>query len=210
MEDVWGFKVSNANYGMSEILSNFASQCDHTNDLHFHGADALFIEILNAKDQRLPIKPGTTGELVCTHIAKECQPLVRFKTRDVVTVTETGACRCGRTGFRFRVTGRTDDMFNVRGINVFPSAVQKAVFSRPDLASGQFRIILEGSGPYDRIRVKVESAAGVPVGSYEVVKDALEKAIRDHAGATADVTVLPIDSLHRTDGKTALIERIDR
>ena len=207
MEDVWGFSVRNANYGMSEVLSNFASQCDHTNDLHFHGADALFVEILDAQNCSQLIREGTTGELVCTHLAKECQPLVRFKTRDVITVTGTGPCGCGRTGFRFRVTGRTDDMFNVRGINIFPSAVQKAIFSRPDLASGQFRIVLEGAGPWDRIRVKAEAAAGVSEELYEYTRRSLEDAIRTFAGATAEVTILPIDSLPRTDGKTALIER---
>ena len=207
MEDIWGFSVRNANYGMSEVLSNFASQCDYSNDLHFHGADALFIEILDAQNRSQSIQEGTTGELVCTHLAKECQPLVRFKTRDVITVTGTGPCECGRTGFRFRVTGRTDDMFNVRGINIFPSAVQKAIFSRPDLSSGQFRIVLEGAGPWDRIRVRAEAAAGLGEEAYEYARTALETAIRTFAGATADVTMLPIDSLPRTDGKTALIER---
>lgn len=207
MEDAWGFQVRNANYGMSEVLSNFASQCDQNHDLHFHGADALFVEIVDGDGRILPIREGTMGELVCTHLVKECQPLVRFKTRDVVTVTGTGPCTCGRTGFRFRVTGRTDDMFNVRGINVFPSAVQKAIFSRPDLASGQFRIVLEGSGPWDRIRVKVEASAGVEAPGFSNAKAVLEEAIRTYAGATAEVTMLPPESLPRTDGKTALIER---
>lgn len=208
MESVWGFGVRNANYGMSEVLSNFASQCDHTTDLHYHGADALFAEILDAAGNRQPIEAGTTGELVCTHLAKECQPLVRFRTRDVVTVTETGACTCGRTGWRFRVTGRTDDMFNVRGINVFPSAVQKGVFSRPDLASGQFRIVLEGKGPWDRIRIRAEAAAGLPPERFEEAARLLEAEVRKFAGATAEVTLLPIDTLPRTAGKTALIERV--
>ena len=65
----------------------------------------------------------------------------------MVTVTGTGACACGRTTWRFRVTGRTDDMFNVRGVNVFPTAVQRGVAEPPDIASGQFRIVLDGPGP---------------------------------------------------------------
>lgn len=208
MEETWGFGVRNANYGMSEVLSNFASQCDLTADLHFHGADAVFVEVLDSQGKRQAIAEGTTGELVCSHLAKECQPLVRFRTRDVVTITGTGPCACGRTGFRFRVTGRTDDMFNVRGVNVFPSAVQKAVFSRPDIASGQFRVVLEGPGPWDRIRVKAEAASGLSPESFPRAAAALEAAIRTYAGATAEVTMLAIDSLPRTDGKTALIERI--
>jgi phenylacetate-CoA ligase len=207
MESVWGFRVRNANYGMSEIMSNFGSQCDDTNDLHFHGSDAVFAELLDAVGNSLPIREGTTGELVCTHIDKECQPLVRYKTRDVMTVTGTGSCACGRSTWRFRVTGRTDDMFNVRGVNVFPSVVQKGVFSRPDLASGQFRIVLEGAGPWDRIVVRAEATSTLALDAYENAARELEKAIRELTGASAEVTLLPPDSLSRTDGKTALIER---
>ncbi|MFM0262954.1 phenylacetate--CoA ligase family protein [Paraburkholderia sediminicola] len=207
MEGVWGFGVRNANYGMSEILSNFASQCEHTNDLHFHGGDALFVEVLDAQGNSLPIKEGNSGELVCTHLQKECQPLVRYRTRDVITVTGTDTCRCGRTSWRFRVTGRTDDMFNVRGINVFPTAVQKGVMSRPDLASGQFRIVLDGPGPWDRIKLKIEAAPNLPEQEWANAVRELELAVRQHAGASAEVTLLPADSLPRTDGKTTLIER---
>jgi phenylacetate-CoA ligase len=207
LESAWGFRVRNANYGMSEVMSNFASQCERSNDLHFHGADALFVEIVDSNDNSQPIREGTTGELVCTHLDKECQPLVRFRTRDVVTVTGTGPCACGRTTWRFRVTGRTDEMFNVRGVNVFPSAVQAAIFSRADLASGQFRVVLRGTGPWDRIVVRAEAARGLAAEGWRDAARALEEAIRRHTGASAEVTLLPADALPRTDGKTAVIER---
>jgi phenylacetate-CoA ligase len=208
LEDGWGFAVRNANYGMSEVLSNFGSQCEHSNDLHFHGADAIFAEIVDSNNKSLSVQEGTIGELVCTHLAKECQPLIRYRTRDVVTITGTDPCKCGRTTWRFRVTGRTDDMFNVRGINVFPTAVQAAIFSRPDIASGQFRIVLEGEGPWDQIRIKAEAATGLPAESFHNASHQLEAAIREQTGASAEVTLLPAESLPRTDGKTCLIERI--
>lgn len=207
METTWGFGVRNANYGMSEIVSLFASQCEQTNDLHFHGSDAVFVEILDANENSLPIREGTTGELVCTHLAKECQPLVRYRTRDVITVTGTGPCACGRTAWRFRVTGRTDDMFNVRGINVFPTAVQKAILSRPDLSSGQFRILLKGPGPYDRVEVKAEAARNLASTEWDAAARTLSKAIQETAGASASVTIVPPDHLPRTEGKTSWIER---
>lgn len=207
-ETTWGFGVRNANYGMSEILSLFASQCERTNDLHFHGSDAVFVEILDAKENSLPIREGTTGELVCTHLAKECQPLLRYRTRDVITITGTGPCECGRTAWRFRVTGRTDDMFNVRGINVFPTAIQKAVLGRPDIASGQFRIVLKGPGPYDRVEVKAEAAEGLAPSDWEGAAKALAEAIHETAGASARVILVPLDHLPRTDGKTSWIERV--
>ncbi len=207
LEAAWGFRARNANYGMSEVMSNFASQCERSNDLHFHGADALFVEIVDSADNSQPIRAGTTGELICTHLDKECQPLVRFRTRDVVTVTGTGPCACGRTTWRFRVTGRTDEMFNVRGVNVFPSAVQAAIFNRADLASGQFRIVLRGKGPWNRIVVRAEAARGLPAEGWHDAARALEDAIRHHTGASAEVTLLPADALPRTDGKTAVIEK---
>jgi phenylacetate-CoA ligase len=148
LEATWGFRVRNANFGLSEVMSILGSQCEHTTELHYHAADGVFVELLDpASSERLPIREGTTGELVCTHLAKECQPLVRYRTRDVLTVTGTGPCACGRATWRFRVTGRTDDMFNVRGVNVFPAAVQRVVAEAGDLASGQFRIVLAGPGP---------------------------------------------------------------
>lgn len=208
MENIWGFGVRNANYGMSEVLSLFASQCERTNDLHFHGSDAVFIEILDANENTLPVREGATGELVCTHLAKECQPLIRYRTRDVITITATGPCECGRTAWRFRVTGRTDEMFNVRGVNVFPTAVQKAILSRPDIASGQFRIILNGPGPYDRVEVKAEAAASLAATDWANAAKRLARVIQETAGASAEVVLVPIGHLPRTDGKTTWIERI--
>ena len=208
MENTWGFGVRNANYGMSEVLSLFASQCERTNDLHFHGSDAVFIEILDANENSLPVREGTTGELVCTHLAKECQPLIRYRTRDVITITATAPCECGRTAWRFRVTGRTDDMFNVRGVNVFPTAVQKAILSRPDIASGQYRIILNGPGPYDRVEVKAEAAASLATTDWANAAKRLARVIQETAGASAEVVLVPIGHLPRTDGKTSWIERI--
>lgn len=208
LEETWGFGVRNANYGLSEVLSNLASQCERTTDLHFHGSDYLFAEILNADGNRLPIREGTIGELVCTHIRKECQPLIRFRTRDVVTVTGTGTCECGRTSWRFRVTGRTDDMFNVRGVNVFPSAVQKAIMSHPECSAGQFRIVLRGPGPYERIEVRAEAAAGLDPAAYEGAARVLADTVKMTTGASASVVLLPLDSLPRTDGKTQWIDRV--
>lgn len=207
LEDTWGMRARNANYGMSEVLSNLASQCERTNDLHFHGADALFVEIIDAAGDPLPLREGSTGELVCTHLAKESQPLIRYRTRDLITITGTGPCACGRTSWRFRVSGRTDDMFNVRGVNVFPTAVQHGVLSRPDLCSGQFRIVLRGPGPYDRIEVEAEATPGLDPAQWADAAGALEAAVRRHAGAAASVLLLPPDSLPRTHGKTSLIVR---
>jgi len=208
LEQTWGFKVRNANFGLSEVMSILGGQCEHTNDLHYHAGDGVFVELLDpASGERLPIREGTTGELVCTHLAKECQPLVRYRARDVLTVTGTGPCSCGRVTWRFRVTGRTDDMFNVRGVNVFPTSVQRVVAEAGDLASGQFRIVLRGPGPYDRIALRVEAAQGMPPEHWPEAAAELARRIRAAIGASAEVTMLPFEALPRTEGKTRLVER---
>jgi len=210
MEAKWGFGVRNANFGLSEVMSLMGSQCEHTNDLHFHSSDAVFVELIDPKtEQRLDIVEGASGELVCTHLEKECQPLVRYRTRDVLTITGTGRCGCGRTGFRFRVSGRTDDMFNVRGINIFPSAVQQVVSASGDIASGHFRILLEGPGPYDRIRLRVEAAQMLSQQDWEDAGRALGNRVQEVIGASAIVEMIAFESLQRTDGKTALVEILE-
>jgi phenylacetate-CoA ligase len=208
LEQTWGFQVRNANFGLSEVMSILGGQCEHTSDLHYHAADGVFVELLDpASGERLPIREGTTGELVCTHLAKECQPLVRYRTRDVLTVTVAGPCACGRATWRFRVTGRTDDMFNVRGVNVFPTSVQRVVAEAGDIVSGQFRIVLTGPGPYDRIALRVEAARGLPAERWAEAAAELARRLRTAIGASAKVTMLPFEALPRTEGKTRLVER---
>ena len=123
VEETWGFEGRNA-YGMSEALSTMAGQCAHSADMHFVAFDLLHHELVDPETAApLAWRDGARGELVLTHVAKECQPLVRFRTRDIIEITATETCACGRSTPRFRVLGRSDDMIVVRGVNVFPSAV---------------------------------------------------------------------------------------
>jgi phenylacetate-CoA ligase len=125
----------------------------------------------------------------------------------VLTVTGTGPCGCGRSGWRFRVTGRTDDMFKVRGVNVFPSAVRAVIADRPALSTGHFRIRLAGPGPYDRIELTVEAAAALPVERWGEAARAIEAAIKLRLAAGAQVRMVAPESLPRTAGKTSWIDR---
>jgi phenylacetate-CoA ligase len=208
LEQTWGFKARNANYGLSEVLSMLAGQCEATDDLHFHGGDVVFAELVDsATQQRIAFEPGATGELVCTHLVRECQPLLRYRIGDLIKITAVDRCSCGRTSWRFRVSGRSDDMFNVRGINVFPSAIRRVLLDHPQLTSGHFRIRLRGPGPYDRIELTVEQAGnGNSLDANQVVRQ-LEAAVRNTIGASAFVTMTPFESLARTENKTTWIER---
>ena len=155
----------------------------------------------------LPIEPGNRGELVLTNLYRQAQPLVRCRTGDIVTISATDLCQCGRTSWRFRIVGRTDDMFNVRGINVFPTAISEVLAAADGLTSGHFRINLRGPGPYDYIEMKVEAASGLGEHEFDSAAATLEERIRERIGAGATIAMVPHMSLPRTDGKTSWIER---
>ena len=205
LESVWGFTARNANYGVSDVFSNFASQCWADNDLHFLGADVLYPELIEPESgDPVPWREGASGELVLTHLKREAQPLVRFRTNDVIAVTGTGRCACGRQVPRFRVLGRSDDMVVVRGVNVFPTAVG-GVIAGFDALSGEFRIRLKGAGPYDRLPVEAEMAEGGE--PTEALAARVEEAIKAQVRASASVTLLPANALPRTGGKTRRLIR---
>jgi phenylacetate-CoA ligase len=205
IRSVWGMEPRNANYGVSDVFCNFASQCEHDMRLHYLASDVLYPELIDPDTaEPLALTDGAEGELVLTHLERQCQPLVRFRTGDIIAVDETGACKCGRTGFRFRVIGRSDDMVVVRGLNLFPTMVS-AVISEFDELSGNYRIVLDTKPPYDVLPVEVELAEGQ--GSGEGISAAVEKAMKQKLGATARVTVLPPKSLPVTEGKTKRVIR---
>lgn len=204
----WGMEPRNANYGVSDVFSNFAAQCEDDDRLHFMAADVLWPELIDPDSGApLPLQAGSEGELVLTHLLRDCQPLVRFRTGDIIAVDDTGPCRCGRTGFRFRVVGRSDDMVVVRGLNLFPTMVAAVLSEIPEL-TGDYRIVLAGPPPYDRLPLHVERARDAPdaVG----LADAVAAVIKARLGASAQVTVLPPGAFPVTEGKTSRVVRSDR
>ena len=205
LEEVWGMQPRNANCGVSDVLSNFAAQCEHDTRLHFMAADVLYPELIEVDTGHpVALSPGASGELVLTHLIRDCQPLVRFRTGDIIAVDETEACACGRTGFRFRVIGRSDDMVVVRGLNLFPTMVAAVIGSFEEL-SGDYRIILDTPPPYDRLPVSVELRRDVPASPD--LAERIEAEIKAQLGATAVVRVLPAGSFPLTEGKTRRVIR---
>jgi hypothetical protein len=194
LEETWGFAARNANFGLSEVMSILGSQCDRTDDLHFHAGDAVFVELLDpATSQRQTITEGHAGELVCTHLDKQCQPLIRYRTRDVVTVTGTGPCACGRTARRFRITGRTDDMFNVRGVNVFLAPCAPSLPSGRICHPGIWIFIYAGRA-HDRIEATVGRRRDLPAERWPEAAATLTEAIKRHIRAGAEITMVAFDS----------------
>ncbi len=205
LEDSWGFKVRNSNYGVTDILCNFAGQSHLSNDLHFVALDVLYPELINPDSGDLkPWKSGESGELVLTHLCKQAQPLVRFRTSDIIVLIGTDKAACGRTAPRFRVIGRSDDMIVVRGINVFPTMVAEVIHQMAEL-SGEYRIRLDHLPPYDFLPIEVELSKDPP--NQQGLAENLENRIKQSVGVSAKVSLLAPDSLPRTEGKTKRVIR---
>ena len=205
IRDTWGMEPRNANYGVSDVFCNFASQCEHDTDLHFVAHDVLHVEVIDPESgDTKPVASGTTGELVLTHLDRECQPLVRFRTGDIITITGTDTCRCGCTGFRFRVVGRSDDMIVVRGLNMFPTMVAAVVNGFAEL-SGDYRIVLDAPPPHHVLPVQAELAKGQA--DDGTLARRLEAALKSQLGATGRVTIVPNGTFPVTEGKTRRVIR---
>lgn len=210
LEETWAMAARNANYGVTDVLCTFAGQTERDNDLHFMALDVLHPELVEPGSGRfLPWREGERDELVLTHVSRECQPLVRFRTGDIILLTGTGRAACGRTAPRFRVVGRSDDMVLVRGINVFPAQVA-AVINAIGSLSGEYRILLDGGGPYDILPVEAEVAEWLPRAAADGLAEAAAAAIKRDIGVSARVTLVPFGALPRTAGKTRRVIRKDR
>ena len=209
LEETWGMKPRNSNYGVTDVFCNFAGQAEDDPDLCFMALDVLHPELIDPETGAvLPWREGEKGELVLTHLHRECQPLVRFRTGDIIHLTGTGTSASGRTAPRFRVIGRSDDMVVVRGINAFPAQVA-AVLNRDAALSGEYRIVLEGLPPYDTLPVDVEAAESLGQTPQAELAASVARAIKRDLGLTATVTMLPFGSLPRTEGKTRRVIRKD-
>jgi len=205
LRETWGMEPRNANYGVTDVISNFAAQCSHDTRLHFIAGDVLYPELIDPENgTTMPFEVGREGELVLTHLQRQCQPLVRFRTGDIIAVDATEPCECGRGGMRFRVVGRSDDMVVVRGLNLFPTMVAAVVNEFAEL-SGDYRIVLDQKPPHDFLPVQVELAKGQK--TTPGLAEKIEAAIKSKLGATSKVTVLPAESFPVTEGKTKRVIR---
>ena len=199
METTWGMKAQNANYGVSDVLCNFASVCRDNYRLHFLGQGALLLQLidpLTLKD--IPITQGAVGEMVLTHLKKEAQPLVRYRTSDLLEILETGPCECGRTGFRFRVVDRADDMLHVKGINVFPNGIAMVLEDIVPEVTGEFQILLHHPSPYTGLDIKVEYGIHITPDKMIDLKSKIENKLKETLNFSGIVELVNPDSIERT------------
>jgi phenylacetate-CoA ligase len=179
--------------------------------MHFMGHEFIIPEIINPETgEVLKIQEGQKGELVYTAIKREACPLLRFRMRDFVEVTGVN-CRCGRKSFKIRCTGRTDDMLIIKGINVFPSAVQDVIGSFRPKVTGAMQIIADFPGHTTQkpLKLQVEYSHNLKHTEIEKLKLDLERKIKELLVFKPEVEMVPADIIERPQAaKALLIKRI--
>ncbi|MEK3645152.1 MULTISPECIES: phenylacetate--CoA ligase family protein [Aeribacillus] len=210
IEQDWGCKVLEA-MGNADMAPVLFSECPEQDGMHFIGSDFVICEIIDPKTGKtIPIADGVEGELVYTAIDRECCPLVRFRTRDLIRV-KTGECKCGRKSFRIRCIGRTDDMLIVRGVNVFPSAIKDVVSSFRPQVTGEIRILLKQKPPlvHPPLPIQVEVEDGLTESEQSALKKEIESTLRSKLIFTSDVQLVPKGTLPRFEMKAKLVQEIN-
>ena len=208
MEETWGMRAMDANFGMADVLSIMGSECEYRQGLHFQAQGAVFVELIDPESGiPLPFAEGAEGELVYTHLRKEAQPLVRYRARDVVRILGTGPCACGRTGFRFRVLGRSDDMLHVRGVNVFPAAVANTLAHFSRQLSGEFQLVVDHSPPHQYLRLRVELVQGLTAEQVPDLPKQIRERLSQQLNFRAEPELLPYGTLPRSEQKARRVIR---
>jgi phenylacetate-CoA ligase len=203
IERDWGIRAMNANYGVSEALSIIGSECEARDGFHFMGRGSLIAELHHSEsDKYIPLEKGAIGELTLTNISKKAQPLIRYRTADIMEIVDTDTCLCGRRSFRFDIKGRSDDMIVVGGISVFPSAVEMIFSEFLDQLTGEYQIVLATPPPHENILVQVEYRSDLKQEKQNQLKSTLEKVCRSKLGFRPDIELLQQGRIPRGAGKT--------
>jgi len=130
--------------GIGDIAPSLFGECTHQQGMHFCGAGHVWVELIDPETREpMEIETGAEGELVYTTLTREAMPVVRFLGGDIARIEGT-TCECGRTSFRQRVIGRRDDMFIVRGVNVYPTAILSIVGDFRPRVTGRARVVRPG------------------------------------------------------------------
>ena len=201
MHKYWGKDMLvTSNYGMSELMGpGVSGECEYMCGMHIN-EDFFIPEIINPETGEV-LPAGEWGELVITCIKKEALPLIRYRTKDITRLIYE-PCKCGRTTVRMEnLSGRSDDMLKIRGVNVFPSQIEEVVLSVEGLGP-HYEIIVERDGYADKLSVRVELAQATD--SFKVLEN-IEKSVRNKLkimlGLDAKVILESPNTLARFEGK---------
>lgn len=189
-------------YGLSEIIGpGVAMACSENDGLHIM-ADHFIPEIINPETGEV-LPDGEKGELVFTCITKEALPLIRYRTRDLTSITHE-TCKCGRTLPRMaKVTGRTDDMLIIRGVNVFPSQIESVLLEFAEVEP-HYMIYIDRIDNLDIMTIEIEMADAFfsdEVKKIEKIEKKLNHEIASALGVSAYVKLVEPNRITRSEGK---------
>jgi phenylacetate-CoA ligase len=182
-------------YGLSEVMGpGVASECIESKDGPVIWEDHFYPEIIDPETGEV-LPDGAEGELVFTSLTKEALPIIRYRTRDLTRLLPPTSRSMRRMG---RITGRSDDMMIIRGVNVFPSQVEELILKMPALAP-QYQLLITRDGHLDCLEVLAElrdGAAGPE--AVEALSRELQHMIKTYVGVTTRVTLLPPQGIERS------------
>jgi phenylacetate-CoA ligase len=193
-------------YGLSEVMGpGVAQECIEAKDGPVIWEDHFYPEIIDPVTGAV-LADGEEGELVLTSLTKEALPVIRFRTRDLTRLLPPTARSMRRMG---RITGRSDDMLIIRGVNVFPSQIEELILRQPEL-SAQYLIEVIRDGHLDALMVRVELAPGHAVDATvrSAAADVLRRNVKAYIGISVDVRICDPNELPRSTGKARRV--VDR
>ena len=193
-------------YGLSELMGpGVANDCEYHKGMHIF-EDYFLPEIIDPNSKET-LADDVTGELVLTNLNKEGMPLLRYRTRDLTSLTHE-VCDCGRTTARLsRFKGRSDDMLIIRGVNVFPSQIETALLSL-DETTPNYQIIVDREGSLDNLTVKVEvdeKFFSDEIRELEKLEKKISYAIQQMIGLATKVKLVEPKSIERSTGKATRV-----
>jgi phenylacetate-CoA ligase len=203
IERVLGATVTEV-MGIGDVAPSLFGECPQQQGMHFCGTGHVWPELVDPQTQEpMAIETGAVGELVYTHLTREAMPVVRFLSGDIVRIEGT-SCVCGRTSFRMRCLARRDDMFIVRGVNVYPSAILAVVGEFRPRVTGRARVVRHDSAVSVQPPVPVEVEVPEAIEPHPQLAAAIEEAIHSRLTFRCKVALIPEDTFGASGYKTNL------
>ena len=206
MHKAWGNDMLiTSNYGMSELMGpGVSGECEYLCGMHIN-EDFFIPEIIDPVTEEV-LPAGEKGELVITCIKKEGIPLIRYRTKDITRLFYE-PCKCGRTFCRMEnLSGRSDDMLKIRGVNVFPSQIEEVILSFDELGP-HYEIIVTRDGYTDKLEIRVELAKSTDsFGVLQNLSDSVRNKLKVVLGLDAKVRLESPNTLQRFEGKAKRIK----
>ncbi len=208
IETIWGMTAFDM-YGTGE-LGLHSGECQHRRGVHYGGTGYAVIELVDPDSgAALPFEDGSQGEAVYTSIRRQACPLQRMRSHDLMQVF-TEPCACGRTSFRFKILGRSDDMFIVKGVNVFPLAIQATLLALRPRTTGEFQVCLDREPPIDYpVPIRIEVARELPAESHPALGREIAHRLQQAHNFASAVTLVPQGSI-ASEKKTRRVLRLYR